>query len=286
LTISLKGHDGNDLSSTNLGYVAFRNSTAATGTPVVRELSSAASLTISSGSTLGHKDATDHYIYVYLLDNAGSVVLAVSGVRLDEGTLQSSTAEGGAGGADDIGVLYSGSGLSSKAIRLVARLKSNQTTAGTWAVVPTEISLTPFIEQEVSFSARRSTSDQDITTTSATTMIFNKKYHDTHNAYNDSTGEFTAPLSGYYLFTLSVQTDGQESTSNRRRVYFESGGVRYGHTEWTGFRTHTATSALISLSKGDVVTSLIECPDESTPDYNLETNSNSVLSGFRIGGIS
>lgn len=144
LTIALKGKDGNDPSVSNIVKVGFRNATSATGTYSQRTVTAALSVVISSGSTLGNTSAVNEYLYVYLIDNAGTIAIAVSTTKFDDGSIQSSTAEGGAGGADTRTVLYSTSALTNKAVRLIARLKSNQTVAGTWGTAISEISLIPF----------------------------------------------------------------------------------------------------------------------------------------------
>lgn len=144
LTIALKGADGNDASASNPIDITFRNSTAGTGTSNIRQVTGALSLTISSGSTLGHSSGTDSYIYVYALDNSGTVELAASTRWFDEGELRSTTAEGGAGAADSATTIYSTTARTSVPIRLLGRLKSNQATAGTWVTAMSEISLPPF----------------------------------------------------------------------------------------------------------------------------------------------
>jgi hypothetical protein len=144
LTISLKDAAGSNPSSGSPVKVSFRDSTAATGTYSQVTISSALSLTISSGSTLGHTSAVDEYIYVYLINNAGTAELAASTSRFfDSGSLQSTTAEGGAGAADTRTTLYSETARANVACRLIGRLKSNQATAGTWATSISEISLLP-----------------------------------------------------------------------------------------------------------------------------------------------
>jgi hypothetical protein len=147
LTIALKDASGSDCSSTSKAFIGFRSATAATGTSVTRTVSAALSVIVSSGSTLGiASGSVAQYVYVYAVDNGGTVALAVSGLvpAFDEGTIQSTTAEGGAGAADSPRVLYSTSALSNKAVRLIARLKFTLTTAGTWDEVPDEVSLVPF----------------------------------------------------------------------------------------------------------------------------------------------
>jgi hypothetical protein len=145
LTIAIKGNNGSDPSATNPVSVAFRNATSASGDSSIVSLTSALSLTISSGSTLGHISGQNEYIYVYLLNNSGSIKLCATTTNsFDNGSIQTTIAEGGVGAADSRTALYSDAVYSSKAVRLVARLKSNQTVAGTWASVISEVSLFPF----------------------------------------------------------------------------------------------------------------------------------------------
>ena len=141
LTISLKTKAGADPTGGDSVNIAFRNATSATGDYSVASTSTTTSVVVSSGSTLGHTSATPTTMYVYAINNAGSVELAVSSKLFDCLTVQSTTAEGGAGAADSATVMYSTTARTSKAVRLLARLVSSQTTAGTWAAVPTEISL-------------------------------------------------------------------------------------------------------------------------------------------------
>lgn len=141
LTVALKNKAGSDPSAGDSVQIAFRSSTATSGVFVTRTVSSSLSVVVSSGSTLGHTSSVDQYVYVYAIDNAGTVELAVSGSRLfDEGTLYNTTAEGGSGSADSLTTLYSTTARTGVAVRLIGRIKSNQATAGTWASSPTEIS--------------------------------------------------------------------------------------------------------------------------------------------------
>ncbi len=142
LTISLKGSDGNDPSSTNPVYITFRNATAATGTPVTRTVTAAVSMTVTAGAEIGHASGRDQYVWVYAIDNAGTVELAVSGVKpFDDGSIASTSGVGT--GSDDGATLYSTTTRSNVAIRLIGRMKSNQAAAGTWATAISEITLDP-----------------------------------------------------------------------------------------------------------------------------------------------
>lgn len=144
LTITFADKDGVALSAANPGYVAQRSATLGNGGFNLRKVTSALALTISSGSTLGHTSARLCPIYIYLIDNAGSQELAVAGTFQGESGIYSTTAEGGAGAADNADVMYSATARSSLPGRLVAIAWSSQTTAGTWTAVPSEVKVPPF----------------------------------------------------------------------------------------------------------------------------------------------
>jgi hypothetical protein len=127
----------------NATTLDFRSSTLTSGTVVSRAVTSAISVTVSSGSTLGTVSATQSRIVVLALDNAGTVELAVvnisGGNDLTETGLISTTAEGGAGAADSASVVYSTTARTNVAYRVVGYIESTQATAGTWATTPSTI---------------------------------------------------------------------------------------------------------------------------------------------------
>lgn len=150
LTIALKGNDGNDPSSTNPVYVPFRSATATTGTQDVLTVTGATSLTISSGSTMGFANSTAGRLWVVAFNDGSTfrlgAVNALSGtsiMSLRDNVLSSSTAEGGAGAADSAQVIYTGTAVTSKGMRILCYMDwgSGLATAGTWASGPTAIQM-------------------------------------------------------------------------------------------------------------------------------------------------
>lgn len=145
LTIALKGADGNDPSATNPVVIPFRNVTQATGTPTTVTVTAATSLVISSGSTLGVTSSTAFRLWVVGFNDGGTFRLGVKNCStssttattiypLHDWTVDSSTAEGGAGAADSAGVFYTGTAVTSKAQRILGFIEWSATglTAGTW----------------------------------------------------------------------------------------------------------------------------------------------------------
>lgn len=118
----------------------FRSTTLTSG--AVTTVSNAAQITttISSGSTGGTINAVSSDIIILAINNAGTMELAwtnlAGGLNLDETGLISTTAEGGAGGADSATTIYSTTARANVAYRVVGVFRSTQTTAGTWAQNP------------------------------------------------------------------------------------------------------------------------------------------------------
>ena len=139
LTIALKNGAGNDATALDPVEIAFRNATSATGTYSVIQTTAAQSIVVTSGATLGHTSAVATYFYVYQINNAGTSELAVSTKLFDDGSIVSTTVMNSS--SDSASVMYSTTARTNVACRLIGRLLSNQTTAGTYAAVPTEISL-------------------------------------------------------------------------------------------------------------------------------------------------
>lgn len=144
LTIAVKNDDGSDPSASNPVFVRVRQGNPPNGTHTVRKITGALSVTISNGSTLGHANGIVAPVYVYALDNSGTVELAVSTQFFDDSDVQSTTAEGGAGGADSAAVLYSTTARTSVPIAAVLRWQSTQTSAGVWAAVTGTKERAPF----------------------------------------------------------------------------------------------------------------------------------------------
>lgn len=151
LTISLKDGAGNTPSAASPCKISFRNATATTGTYSTVAATAATTLVVSNGSAIGCVATVSCTLYVYAINNAGTVVLGVvSGASFDPGTVQSSTAEGGAGAADTLGTMYSTAAQSSKAVRLIGRVVVTPAASFAWTASPTEISNVPFASPSLS----------------------------------------------------------------------------------------------------------------------------------------
>ncbi|WP_445486914.1 hypothetical protein [Rhodopseudomonas sp. RCAM05734] len=147
-TFAVKTLAGADPSSADPVLAVFNTGA---GAYAVRTISAALSLTISSGSSMGVvANSTAFRLWLLLIDNAGTAELAAvnctdaSGtMALHDGMTVSTTAEGGAGGADSIKTIYSAAARASKYPCLVghADYDGGLASVGAWSVAPSRIIL-------------------------------------------------------------------------------------------------------------------------------------------------
>ncbi|PPC86683.1 MAG: hypothetical protein CTY37_05355 [Methylotenera sp.] len=121
----------------------FRSATLGSGTVNTATIASPISTVISSGSTAGFTSGVKGTIAVVAIYNGGTPEVAwtnlAGGQSLDESGLISTTAEGGAGGADSASVWYSTTARSNQPYRVIGYLELTEATAGTWATAPSLI---------------------------------------------------------------------------------------------------------------------------------------------------
>lgn len=159
-TIAIKTAAGADPSAADPVGVIVRDQAATTGGYTVRWLTAATSLTISSGSTMGAANSIAFRLWYVLFDDAGTMRLgAINCVTTTAGAgtgrdvtaifplsgwgVASSTAEGGAGAADNAQTFYTGVAVSSKPYATIgfATWESGLAAVGTWGTAPSRISV-------------------------------------------------------------------------------------------------------------------------------------------------
>jgi hypothetical protein len=120
--------------------LAFRSTTLGSGT-VTTVASTPANLVVPSTATLGTINAVQSRLAVLAMNNAGTIELAVvniaGGNDLSETGVISTTTI--AGGSNTANVIYSTTGRSNLAYRVIGYIESTQATAGTWATAPSTI---------------------------------------------------------------------------------------------------------------------------------------------------
>ena len=142
-TIAIKTQALVDASATSLINVAVRSATITSGAFNLRTISSALSCTIPSGATLGQTNGGAAKIYVYLIDNAGTLEVAVSGTFNAEDQLITTTALSSS--SNSALTVYSATARTSVPFRLVGYILNTQATAGTWVTTASQIQLYPVL---------------------------------------------------------------------------------------------------------------------------------------------
>lgn len=203
LTIALKQADGStDCSTTSAACkVGMRASTLATGSYTQRTVTGALSVVVTSGGTLGCASAVACTIWVYAIDNAGAIELAVSQTLFPETDRFTTTAMDSA--SDSNRVVYSTTARTNVAGRVVGKILITEATAGTWASNSTQLDLNPRLKDPI--SVRYTTAaGASVANTGYTRIDFATKVQDSHNAVTTGTWTFTAPRTGYYRISAKV----------------------------------------------------------------------------------
>ncbi len=161
LTIAIKTLTGADPSVTDPVIVLFRNVTAALGDYTAIALTAATSFVASNGSNFGASvNNTPFRLWFVGFNDAGTFRLgAINCVETQTGAgagrvvsllrslnnfgIDSSTAEGGAGGADTAGIFYTGTAVAAKAFAVLgyASYEAGLAAAGAYAATPPRLEL-------------------------------------------------------------------------------------------------------------------------------------------------
>lgn len=161
--------------------------------PTAAYTASGTSLTLTSATS-----SSDDMYCVYLgkaVQTINPPNSSVGNSQLDVSAINSQTAETSIAGGDEV-LIYD---TSASALRKMTRTN-----------FVSGIDNTPAFMAELS-------SGQTLSNQTTTDMIFNSEIVDTDNAYNTSTGVFTAPEAGKYFFFCSLRRGGFTAT----RFYYE-----------------------------------------------------------------
>jgi len=246
LTVSLKQKDGTtNPTSLAPSVFSFRSSTVTSGAFSIVKATASTSIVVPASTTIGTVSAAAEYIYVYVINNAGTPELALSlSPNHDQGSLVSTTAiSGGASRA----ILYSTTARSNVAVRLWGRFKVTTATAGTWATAPAELSIAPFDKGniEASYFVTAAT----LSVSAGNQINFDGKEWDSHNAVTTGSGwKFTAPKDGTYIITLSLY-----STSGNIYYKIWKNGSVYKNTIYTSGSNPESGAAMVKLLANEYI---------------------------------
>lgn len=140
LTVALKGEDGNDPSATNQVNIKFRSATLTDSRPTTIAITAAAAVVLPSGGTLGFTAAEAGRLYVWAINNAGAVELALSRTAdlFPESNLVTTVAIGA--GSDLATAMYSTTQRTGVACHCIGYVEiTTGGVAGEWDNSPTKV---------------------------------------------------------------------------------------------------------------------------------------------------
>lgn len=234
LTITLQSKAAGTPSATDPVRVPFRNATVAAGDYTNLDAVSATTLVISSGSTMGARNAVPFRLWIVAFNDAGTFrlgaincVTTVAGggagsdvtkiYPLSSWGIDGSTAEGGAGGADNAQTFYTGAAVSAKAYAVLGYMswESGLTTAGTWDAVPTRIqTFGPGISLPGQCVGNIQRSDTATSTTGTTVLPYDNTIPQSGEGDQYMTQAIT-PSSAANVLSITSQANALSSVANQ-----------------------------------------------------------------------
>jgi len=142
--LSLKTNSDGNPSVTDPIQIKFKNvgsGSAGFGTPIIRKITVPTSLTITSSSSFGTVSGVSQELFVYAIDNSGTVVLGISGAWWNDDAMASSSPIGIAGSTSRTIIYTTPTIVSTRAIKLIGRIVTAQATAGQWVSRPVDVTV-------------------------------------------------------------------------------------------------------------------------------------------------
>lgn len=196
LTVNLKQADGTtDPTATKPCMIGFRSATLTSGAVSERTATAAVTLTVPSTATLGQTSAVAGNLYVYAIDNAGTIELAIAGTDFGDSGRVSTTVMNTA--SDDGATMYSTTARSNVAFRRIGLLVATEATAGTWATAPSTVQVAPTHNIVTSEFVKTLLDDLTATAFLATLGISTGTYTPTISAATN-TDSVTPQVTGWY----------------------------------------------------------------------------------------
>lgn len=227
--------------------VAMRNPTLTNGTYNVRQVTGA--LSFSLQSSLGHTSGNDHPIWVYLIDNGGTLEIAVSHVLFKKELGVVTTLAEGGGSADSNAEMYSTTARTNVPFVLIGKLIINQTVAGIIVNNASKIILNPDEDDFISASVWTS-AGQTITNNSMVKVNFNNIVYDTRGCYDLANNQFIQPKDGEVEFGGFVHVNLPSSATGTilARIYANGSLFREAYLTTSAGNLYPATISISSAS--------------------------------------
>ena len=153
--------------------------------------------------------------------------------------------------------------------------------SGDTITVPSGVSISGGLTNTPSFSAQLS-SAQSIADNTSVTIVFDTENHDTDNAYNTSTGEFTVPSGkgGKYFFHTHFRLNSTSDSSRLATGIQVNGVTKATYNNVQRDEDSSGVSLVIDLNAGDEVRAGIF--QNTGAAKNSKTADNVMFMGFKL----
>lgn len=268
-------------SAANPVLIGFRSNTISYGYPTFESVTSALSITIASGNTLGMTNGSTSRLYVVGMNNAGSVALALyngAGSSINEDLLQTSAV--GTAGGNSTSIFYaSQSGLSNVAVRIIGYMDIAETTAGVWANGPTMLKL--FGGNELSAS----TSSISTSTFTTLTVLGTATFSAGPTTFNGTTTLNTPTIASATFTGTQTLPDGNTWGVGGLSGSLQSGSINAGSLNISALPYAPVNLTLEATVANSALTVAVQAATSSGTTGVVPTAANPVIIPFRSNNI-
>lgn len=285
LTVSIVTSDGQTPSTGNPIYIGTRNFNSTTGLYNRRSITSSLTFTTLAGNGYGMASTAIYDLYVYALDNNGTINLGMSLANFDEGIPQNVYTFGSTANVNRL--LYSTSSYTQIPIRNIGKLEYSMVPSnGAWTKLPLSISLNPYKKKPVVMRAFLAAAPQSIPNNSFTIVMMDTKEIDTRNSYSIATGLYTVSEAGYYECTGSFRFSTNGTGERLYGLEINSDGITY-EVGWaaavSGGPTRLDGSIIKLLYPGDTLA--FKAYQNSGGNLDLDNSTNGEFSYIEVKKI-
>lgn len=150
----------------------------------------------------------------------------------------------------------------------------------TWGVLPYAA-----LPATHGFAARRDANAITFNTGAYTTCTYDVEEADTDSAFVHTSGEYTAPATGFYLFTAKDKVGGIDDGESAILALYVDGALKYNgeraFSPGAGLSIHTTVNAVLYLTAAQVVTCRL-WHDEGANQAQLLAAGDNWFSGVRL----
>lgn len=272
ITAALVNKAGSTPSAQDPITIGIRSGSTSVPNVLMRQVTGSVSINVPAGATLGHESGVPMWLYWYVIDNAGTIELAVSATDYGSFGVVNTTALDT--NSDSIVGIYSTNARTGIAFQRIARSRVSNTSAGIWQTGFSIMELEPFAQ----FSEIAAKGECVLSYVNTSTITLSPR---DGNIVSAPDGDGIIPSAGLSLSPSSL------TPGTMYYIYAVKTGKYFSSLEASTTAPAVHSQSGIMIKTGDATRILVGIAEPVTgPAWSLSDTSILVRSWFNDQGIN